>query len=220
MLFQVQVAPAERPGVVAAAELLSESLVAASGRERWPVRIQFHPAGEQIAPAAGVSAIVLSLLPEAERPDEPIAATEARWRAQLDPLLASGAPVFLRTVFRHAPERARDGTPTPVLERIRRLNRMAADLSHALGVGVIDIDRSFAHIGGRILQTDWRMGGVLASEVAGHTMAWSLLSFGLDDAVDPALQEKAREALGGLSQIDAVVSRRLSRRHAAQAARG
>jgi hypothetical protein len=129
-------------------------------------------------------------------------------------LQATGAPVFVVNVFRHVAGRAGDGSPSPVLERIRRLDLMAVRLSRELGIGVVDIDRAFAHIGARALGSDYRMSGVLAAEVAGHTLAWSLLSFGLDDALDPELQEKARAALGPLSDINAIVGRRLSARRA------
>jgi hypothetical protein len=210
---------AERPAVIAAAELLSESLGRAASSASWPVQLSFRSLGASLPPEASPSAIILSLLPEVAAAGEPIADTEARWRPYLDALLAGGVPVFLCTVFRHLNDRPRDGGSSPVLERIRRLNRMALDLSHDLGVAVIDVDRAFAHIGGRTLQTDFRQAGVLAAEVGGHTIAWALLSFGLDDSVDPALQEGAKRVLGSLEQIDVLVNRRL-RNRAAQTPRG
>jgi hypothetical protein len=211
---------AEQPGMIAAAEQLSEHLTAASDGAAWPVRLNFRPPGAQVPASPTPTAIIVSLAPEASRTDEPFAGTQARWRTYLEALQAAGAPVFVCTVFRHVRERDKDGGASPVLERIRRLNMMAAELSHDLGVAVIDIDRAFAHIGGRILQTDYRQGGVLAAEVAGHTTVWSLLSFGLDEAIDPMVQEKAKTVLGGLQQIDALVGRRLAQRRAAQVARG
>jgi hypothetical protein len=217
--LDARVDEAEQPAVIAAAELLSESLGRAAGGGPWPVQLNFRPPGAPPQEGATPSAIITSLLPEVAAPGEPIAETQARWRAHLDALLAAGAPVFLCTVFRHLNDRPRDGRVSPVLERIRRLNRMALDLSHDIGVGVIDIDRAFAHIGGRTLKTDYRPTGVLAAEVGGHTIAWSLLSFGLDDVVDPSLQEKAKQVIGSLQQIDILVNRRLKSR-AAQAARG
>jgi hypothetical protein len=162
--------------------------------------------------------LILSLLHELAQPGEPIVETEARWRASLDPLLNQGAPLFLRTIFRHVGEPSRDGTPSPILERIRRLNRMIIDLSHSYGIGVIDIDRAFAHYGARGIGTDWRLGGVVAAEVAGHTTAWSLLSHGLDELIDPELQERAKAKLGDLTQIGPLLDRRLERRRARQSA--
>jgi hypothetical protein len=211
--------PAERPGLIAAAEQLSVCLGEAAGGQAWPVSLQFLPPGAEIATSPAAPAVIVSLLPEVYRVDEAIAETEARWRIYLDRLQASGAPVFVRTVFRHVSDRVGDGVTSPVLERIRRLNRMAVGLSHELGVAVIDIDRAFAHIGGRELKTDYRLAGVLAAEVSGHTTVWSLLSFGLDDTIDPELQEKAKTILGALHEKDGLLDRRFKRYRAAQAAR-
>jgi hypothetical protein len=205
---------AEWPGLVAGAEQLSDCLGQAAARS-WPVRLERLAPDAEVPAARAPTAIIVSLLAEAERVEEPFGQTEARWRGRLIRLLDLGAPVFVRTVFRHIADRANAGTVSPVLERIRRLNLMAAQLSNELGAQVIDIDRAFAHIGARALQSDYRMGGVLAAEVAGHTAAWSLLSGGLDEAVDPELQDKAKAVLGGLQQINQVVSRRLSRHRGA-----
>ena len=211
--IEALVDPVERPGLIAAAEQLSACLGAAAGGGDWPMRLHFREPGGEVPVEAPPTLIVTSLLPEVSRA-EPIAETDARWRAYLERLKATGAPVFVCTVFRRLTDRPSAGTPSPVLERIRRLNHMVVDLSHGLDVGVIDLDRVMAHIGGRVLNTDYRLPGVLAAEVAGHTAAWAILSYGLDDAVDPTLQEKAKEVLGGLQQIDAVVSRRLNLRRA------
>jgi hypothetical protein len=218
IVIEAQAVSSENQGLLAAAEQLSECLGTAAGGGTWPVRLQVNAPGADLA-ASPPSVLIVSLLHEVEHPEEPITETEARWRAACELLLAQGAPVFLRTIFRHVGEPPRDGTHSPVLERIRRLNRMVIGLSHAYGVGVIDIDRACAHIGGRALQTDWRLGGMLAAEVAGHTTAWSLLSHGLDEVIDPELQERAKANLGGLHQISALISRRLKRHRAGQAAR-
>ena len=98
-----------------------------------------------------------------------------------------------------------------MLERIRRLNRLAAELSRETGAYVADIDRAFAHIGARTLRSDYRLQGRLAAEVGGHAIAWTLLSGPLDDWIEPEIQQAARTFLGGLQQIDALVNRRLAR---------
>jgi hypothetical protein len=205
--------PLERPGLVAAAEQLSACLGAAAEGADWPVRLNFRRPGDSVLLDTAPTLIVTSLLPEVAR-EEPIAETDARWRAYLDRLKTPGAPVFVCTVFRHVAERSKAGATSPLLARIRRLNRLAVTLSQELDVGVIDLDRVMAHIGGRALNADYRLSGVVAAEVAGHTAAWAMLSWGLDDAVDPMLQEKAKEVLGDLNRIDAVVSRRLNLRRA------
>lgn len=217
IVIEAQAVPSENQGLIAAAEMLSECLGTAVGGTAWPVKLEVNAPGAGLAPSPpGV--LILSLLHEVEQADEPIAETQRRWDAALQPHLARGVPLFLRTIFRHIADAPRDGTQSPMLERIRRLNRMIVGLSHTHGVGVIDIDRSCAHFGARPLQTDWRLGGALAAEVAGHATAWSLLSQGLDEVIEPDHQEKARAKLGSLHQLRALVERRLKRQSARQAA--
>jgi hypothetical protein len=201
----------EWPGAVAAAEMLSESLGEVSGGAAWPVRLNLLAPDAAIADAAPApTAVILSLGDEALRLDEPIAATKARWTQRLEALGDLGVPLFVMTVFRHVPDWR--GAGAARLERIRRLNLMAIDLSQALGVGVVDLDRALTHIGARNARCDWRLGGVLAAEVAGHTLAWSLLALGLDEVVDPGGQQAAGAVLGGLNAINTLVSRRLTRK--------
>ena len=202
--IEALVDPAEQPGLIAAAEQLSACLGAAAGGQPWPVRLNFREPGDG-CPGRG-RAHPDRRLPaargRARRADRRDRGALARPRAGAG-CMAAGAPVFVCTVFRHVADRAERQTSPALLERIRRLNRLAVSLSHELDIGVIDIDRAMAHIGGGVLQTDYRQSGVLAAEVAGHTLAWGLLSFGLDDAIDPEVQEKAKAILGGLQQIDA-----------------
>lgn len=202
----------EHAGLIAAAEQLSEALGGAGGGPAWPIHLALRGPGEAIVAEPPPHAIIASLLAETANPAEPISQTEARWRSRIEAWQATGAAVLIGNVFRHVVAPA----PVGLLERIRRLNRMAIGLSHETGAAVIDFDRAMAHIGGRILQSDYRLSGVVAAEVAGHTIAWSLLSYGLDEAVDPALQEAAKAALGDLQQIDTLVRRRLSARAAAR----
>jgi hypothetical protein len=210
IIIEAHVESSEQPGLIAAAEQLSDCLNAVSNTKTWQVHLRFRAPGTDIDPLLPQSAIIVSLLPETKRATESIAETKARWRTYLGRLQAIGPPVFVRTVFRHVRERTGGAGATQLLERIRRLNRMAVELSNELGVAVIEIDRAFAHVGGRALETDYLLMGPLAAEVSGHTTAWSLLSFGLDETIDPRLQEKAKALLGGLNRIDSLLSRRLA----------
>jgi hypothetical protein len=158
---------------------------------------------------ADATIVVASLLPELARLDEPWPSVEARWRAQAALLVEGGtSPPLLCNIFRRVSERSARAV---LIERIRRLNLLAVDLSHDFGLPVIDIDRVFAHIGGRGAQCDYRLGGPIAAEVVGYVVARSLLSIGLDDAVAVDVQERAKAFLGELHQIDALVNRRLNR---------
>ena len=204
------VAEAERAAIVAGAEQLSEALSDATGAP-WPVQVGFHATVPSAGSTGANAFVILSLLPETAA-TEPIEDTESRWRARLAALVERGAPVFLCTVFRSpASPPAGPGTPNPRLDRIRRLNLMAIRLSQALGVWVIDWDRALAHVGARALSCDYRLGGRLAAEVAGHQVAWALLSYGIDAAA-PQAQERAKTFHGDLQRIDALVERRLRRR--------
>jgi hypothetical protein len=69
----------------------------------------------------------------------------------------NGAVVALCTVFRHVTEplEHRVGTTvSPLRERIRAVNLMAARLSQRTGCFVLDLDRALAHEGGRALSID------------------------------------------------------------------
>jgi len=203
--------PGERLALLAAAHQLSGCLGAAAGAA-WSVQLVSHPPGAMSDPAPeATGAAVVSLLPETARLEEPIEETERRWRSFLQRLTRQAMTVSICTVFRHIAEPApTPGRPSELLDRIRRLDLMAARLSHSCGVGVIDIDRALAHVGALPAQTDYRLGGRVAAEVAGHQIVWNLLSLGLDAAVPPALQEKAKAIHGDLGQIDALLKRRLS----------
>ncbi|HEY3798150.1 MAG TPA: hypothetical protein VGL58_07330 [Caulobacteraceae bacterium] len=197
--------PAERPAMAAAAQQLAEALTTGAG-EAWQVSLATVAPGARFSGDGEV--VIASLLPEAARADEPIELTEARWRGRLIELGGWASAVTICTVFRLVSDRGEAGRQT--LQRIRRLNLMAVRLSHELGVGVADLDRALAWLGARRVGTDYRLrGSAIADEVAGHAVAWALLSCGLDAVVDPQLQMQAKAVLGDLHRIDALLARRL-----------
>jgi len=211
IVIDAVVADAERPAVIAACEQLHECLRAAAGRS-WPIELRFRPAPAAIAGPSLPTLAILSLLPELARGDEPEAERAARWRAALAPLVDVVPAVFVCTIFRHVAAGGAPDAPTAgvrLVERIRRLNLFAAELSHDTGVGVLDLDRVLAHIGARELQSDYRLSGRIAAEVAGHAIVAGMLAVGLDDIVPPDVQERAQRFQGNLWGIYAYVSRRL-----------
>lgn len=234
LLIDAVVAESERPALLAAAEQLQESLLAASG-DAWKVAVEFSSSLAAVADVAGRDApaiVVASLLPDLARDHEPLAATEARWRNGLAALAANGsAAVFLCTIFRR-PDAAASEIESPsaaglarlsaanetpalraaVLERIRRLNLLAIALSHATGAGVIDIDRLFAHLGARALGTNHRLTGSLAAEVAAYAIVSSILGFGLDDLIVPEVQEQARRFQGAPWDVGRFAAQRVAQR--------
>ena len=205
---EARIDPAERPTLVAAQHLLARHLSDAEQGKPWPVEFLLtRKPGFDLGPPA-VAAILLSMLPDALS-EAPLAEVEARWRDELTRLGARGVPVFIITVFRHVPERDRSGGPSPRLERIRALNLLAPHLAHAFGATVIDLDRALAHVGAAALKTDYRLSGDSVAIIAAHTVAWSLLSYGLDDFLDVTQQETAKAKLGPLAQVAARYRRRL-----------
>lgn len=214
IIIESIVADAERPAIVAACQQLDECLRAGSGCT-WPIELRFQPSIASVGSSGRPTLVILSLLPELARENEPAARTEARLRLQLG-LLAPVAPFLLIcTIFRHVADSGAPLAPAAgvgTLERIRRLNLLAAELSHDTGIAVLDIDRAFAHIGARELQTDYRLGGRIAAEAAAHTMVAGILAVALDDIVPADVQERAQQFHGDLSAIYAYVRRRLAQR--------
>jgi hypothetical protein len=218
LLIQAVVDESERPALVAAQEQLDECVGAASG-VAWSTRLLFSESVPAIDWSEPPGVVIASFLPVATRSEEPLQAVEARWRSDLDTLAARDVPAtFVCTVFRHVAHGPADGPPDarrPTVERIRRLNLLAAELSHDTGVSVIDIDRVFAHFGARALLTDYSLGGTVAAEVAAHTIVSSILDAGLDDFIPPNIQERARAILGDLAAVGALVTRQGERRKSA-----
>ena len=163
-----------------------------------PPRARSHP-----------DVFIASLLPELGRSPEAPETTESRWRDHLTLLQDTGATVFICTVYRHIGGIADPEERRATLERVRRLNLLAVNLSHSLGVGVIDLDRAFAERGADVLKTDHRLNGRIAAELIGHTVLSALLSMGLDAVLDPGLQETMRARIGGSLDVMDYLRRRL-----------
>lgn len=186
------ISQAEGPALIAAGQQLSTCLGSVI-KQMWPVQLGLRGGVEDIQAAEPGTVIVASLLTDAERIAEPWAIAELRWRERVRALVALGPPLVICTIFRVVPDRARlspRGAAPPLLERIRRLNRLAAELSRETACYVADIDRAMAHVGGRVLNADYRLASQRAAEAAGHAIVWSLLSGPLDDAVSPEILRK------------------------------
>jgi len=212
IVIDVAVADSERPAIAAMAEQLAECLGTASGRP-WNVETRLRDGVEAIDSAGGATLAVASLLPELARTGEAYDALQARWRALLDALARRGVPAVICTIFRHV-ARPRDGSPdkaAETIERIRRLDLVAAELSHDTGASVADVDRALAHMGARQLSTDHRLGGPLAAEAAAWTIVAALLDGPLDQVVDPDVLQRAQSLQGTVWDVDRVVNRRIRR---------
>jgi hypothetical protein len=184
----------ERSAITAMARALQERLTqAASGPAT--VTCSFAESFADLQKPHEPSIVITSLLLEAGNYQDDWADVEGRLRTRYAALAEDAASVvFVTTVFRHISEG--DAAQRELLRlRIRRLNRLAADLSREYGIMVIDLDRDLADIGGRRLQTDYRLGGEHAEQMTARSMARAIVSAGLDNYVPFELQIQVQEAL-------------------------
>lgn len=184
----------ERSAITTMAGTLQERLTTAAA-EPAAVTCSFAESFSELQKPHEPSIIITSLLLETGNYQEDWAEVEGRLRTRYAALAEDAASiVFVTTVFRHISER--DAAQRELLRlRIRRLNRLAADLSREYGIMVIDLDRDLADIGGRRLQTDYRLGGEHAEQVAARSMARAVVSAGLDNHVPFELQILIQESL-------------------------
>lgn len=191
----------QRAAMAAAAEMLSRYVGFALGAD-WPVFLRLiAPDDAEIPPGV----VLVAALLEDSALHDPIASTRARWAARIGRYRAAGHDrVLLCNLFRRVEDPTGEG---PGVEQIRRLNRMAIDLSREFGVEIVDIDRLFALCGGRSLDTDYRGGGGMAPRLAGHAIANAILQGEMGGCLDAGVQARASAAHGGEREILRLVER-------------
>jgi hypothetical protein len=183
----------ERSAVSQAAALLESSLSAAAGGP-VTVKCEFADTLSALNPTGEACVVIASLLPEVANYQQPWADVADRLSKAFGTLASvESAPVFLCTVFRHVPPSEADAQPR--LIRIRRLNLLAAELSRATGLFVIDLDRCLSDIGGAKVEADYRLQGPSAAKVVGREMALAIVSAGLDAYVPFEVQDAAKLTL-------------------------
>ena len=136
--------------------------VTSAERDAWMLARQQLRAELVFDESEKADVVVISLLPEVENP-EPLDAFGERLRADVRALSERNVRVVLCSVFRVCDD-------ARMLERIRRLNLLGALVSHETGAEIIDFDRVFAHAGARELQTDYRLGGPQAAQLAAQAI--------------------------------------------------
>ena len=184
----------EKAALQLAANHLARVLTQAAAAP-WTCDCVFSPDLESLRPGSESAILVGSLLPELEKMSEPWPVAEKRLRKTYAALGELGAPVFICTILRHV-DRDEDAAAREALKiRIRRLNLLAAEISHESGVYVIDLDRVLADIGAHRLQTDCRLKGSAAVSMAGHAVALTLVRNAVDALVSYEVQDAAAELL-------------------------
>jgi hypothetical protein len=181
----------ERTAVQLAAGQIAQALSQAA-KTPWTCDPIFVPDMEALQKENDAAIFMTSLVPELRKGEEPWPVVEKRLRKAYAALCERGNPVFICTILRHVDGRAdADGLRI----HIRRLNLLAAEISRETGAYVIDIDRVLANAGARWLQTDYRLGGNAAVEIAGHFIALTLINNAFDALVSFEIQDGAREIL-------------------------
>lgn len=181
----------EQAAVRLACARLESSLSAASGT---PVVVPctFEPTLDSLD-ADQACVVIASPLAEVANYEEPWPSVERRLRQSCQRLAAKDdVVVFICTVLRHVSAEEGAAQAESKRVRIRRLNLLAAEISRETGIYVIDLDRSLADIGARALQTDYRLNGSYAAEVAAKFMALAVISAGLDGFVSFEVQDQAK----------------------------
>jgi len=184
----------ERAAVELAANHIADSLTRAAGIP-WTCHCTFRSDLEGLQDAGTATIVLTSLLRELGDAETPWPATEQRLRARYATLCAREHPVLLCTIFRHVNADTDADVAAALRARIRRLDLLAAEISHETGAYVIDLDRVLADIGGRRLDTDYRLSGPGGSAVAAHTIALSIVGNALDAIVSFELSDAATAIL-------------------------
>jgi hypothetical protein len=141
------------------------------------------PAGSVI-----VTSLALALAPiERSWPD-----VEQELHRTYEALCATGNPVFICTLLRHVESEDDIEGADRIRRRLRQLNLLATELSRAYGALVIDLDRVLADVGARRLETDYRLGGKAAVELASNAVAVCVVANALDAFVPAEIQDAAR----------------------------
>jgi hypothetical protein len=191
----------ERDLILAAANRLSLCLSdgAAPG---WPIRIQFVGPDAPL-PQEPAMATLVSLAIETGSASAPSDAVASAWQHRAERWSASGAPVLLLNLFRYVADPAERRA---LSSQLRRLNLLAIELSRTTGAAIVDIDRAFALIGGRTLDTDYRCRGDFAIAVAAQAIVAALLPC-LDVWVPPDRLHAATQLNGGREALAAIAAR-------------
>jgi len=180
----------ERAAVQLAADHIARALSQAANVD-WKCDCVFCPDMKMLRQGKDAAIIVTSLLPEVAKLDELWPQAEQRLRTAYAALCEPGTPVFICTILRHIDHDVEPEAADALRLRIRRLNLLAAEISRETGANVIDLDRVLADIGARRLQTDYRLAGSAAAEMAGHFIALTLINNAFDEIVSFEVQDAA-----------------------------
>jgi hypothetical protein len=191
------VSEVERSAVRRAADHVARVLSDA-GNAAWTCDCLFGNDMESLQKSRDVSIIVTSLLPELQKTDESWPQAKQRLRTAYASLGHGEIPVFICTILRHVSPDENPEAASALRLHIRRLNLLAAEISRETKAYVIDLDRVLADMGARRLQTNYRLTGNAATDMAGYFIALTLVNDALDALVSYEVQDAARTILTSL----------------------
>ena len=192
--FLAAVTTVEQTIVELALRHLGDALSQASD-EVWSCPVSFTPDLGKLAGTTSGAVVVTSLLLPLADVDRPWAEIEQELHDTYSALCAGGDPVMICTILRHVDATEDFERAARIRRRIRKLNLLATELSRQHGAFVIDIDRVLADVGARHLQTDFRLGGSVAAELAAKTIALCIATNALDAVASVKVQDAARTIL-------------------------
>lgn len=191
----------QRAAMLAAGEQFSYCIGTALGAD-WPVRLRLIGLDDAEIPP-GV-ALIAAPLEDLTSP-APIAATEARWVARIARYRAAGHDrILLCNLFRRA---GADAGAVGGIERVRRLNRLAIELSRRLGVEIVDVDRLLGLCGARTIASAEGGGEAATSQLVGHAIAEAMLQGELGGCLEPAVQARASAIHGDSRNVSKLIAR-------------
>jgi hypothetical protein len=180
--------------VEAAAKHIADALSQAADKA-WTCPYDFTSDFAKLGTAMPGSVIITSLLLPLSRIDEPWSEVERELHLTYEALCGTGNPVIICTILRHVDADDDPEQADRIRRRLRQLNLLATELSRQYGALVVDFDRVLADIGARRLETDYRLGGEAAADVAGKALALCIVTNTLDDFASVEIQDAARAIL-------------------------
>jgi hypothetical protein len=185
----------ERPALSSGEGFLSKALEA----ETFALTCTVASTPAELLQASAGTIRLISLATQLASLDVPWPVVQAELRAWISETAEAGDPVLVTTVFRYIP--AVQDPEGKLLTRVRRLNLFAAELSREFGVFVVDLDRVLTDIGGMALNTDYRLQGKMAADVAGQALALCVATNALDLYMPFEVQERTVAYLRAHDQV-------------------
>jgi hypothetical protein len=184
----------ERRALDRAAKELGDAISQSIGQS-WTCKCDFTSDVSSLRHTPADAIVITSLGVAMTRLHEAWTDVEQELRKSYAMLSTIGVPVMICTLFRRVGDDGDAKMAGQILRRIRQLNLLATELSQEFGALVIDLDRVLADVGARRLDTDYRLRGTKATEVAGNAIARCIAADALDAFVDVDNQQAVQALL-------------------------